>query len=62
MLDWDRVVLVLEAVNGDGECEANGSPPKIEKRNRRRSLSRLLVDREGQGGHRWHARERERWT
>ena len=28
----------------DDECEIRGSPPKIEKRNRRQSLSRLLVD------------------
>ena len=33
-------------VNCDNECDANGSSPKIEKRNRRQSLSRLLVDRD----------------
>ena len=33
-------------VNGDDECETSGSPPKIEKRNRRQSLSRLLMDRD----------------
>ena len=32
-------------VNGD-EPEANGSPPKVERRNRRQSLSRLLLDRD----------------
>ena len=31
---------------GDDGCETSGSPPKIEKRNRRQSLSRLLVDRD----------------
>ena len=30
----------------DDECETCGSPPKTEKRNRRQSLSRLLVDRD----------------
>ena len=35
-------------VNGgnDDECETSGTPPKIEKRNRRQSLSRLLMDRD----------------
>ena len=33
-------------VNGDDKCETSGSPPKIEKRNRRQSLSRLLMDRD----------------
>jgi len=32
-------------VNGDDEHETSGSPPKIEKRSRRQSLSRLLMDR-----------------
>ena len=32
--------------SGDDECETTGSPPKIEKRNRRQSLSRLLMDRD----------------
>ena len=33
-------------VNGDDECETSGSPSKIEKRNRRQSLSRLLMDQD----------------
>ena len=33
-------------LNSDDECETSGSPPKIEKRNRRQSLSRLLMDRD----------------
>ena len=35
-------------VNGgnDDECETSGTPPKIEKRNRRQSLSYLLMDRD----------------
>ena len=35
-----------DKVNGDNECETSGSLPKTEKRNRRQSLSRLLVDRD----------------
>ena len=31
---------------GDDECETSGSPPMIDKRNRRQSLSRLLMDRD----------------
>ena len=44
-------MLVVRA-GGDGEVnddesETGGSPPKVEKRNRQQSLSRLLVPRQG---------------